>query len=168
MKFSFSSSNCSKKVSVYKIFLFLLILITNNMKNSINTALLVLMALLLLQSCSKSDDSPTTTSIVTSGTWRVTYYWDKDKDETSDFTGFNFVFNNSGSLTATRNSSSVTGSWSYSGSDDSNDKLIINLAGVPLESLSDDWHITEKSETLIKLEDQSGSGGVEYLYFTKN
>ena len=37
------------------------------------------------------------------------------------------------------------------------------------EELTDDWEITEKSATVIKLRDVSGgNGGTDYLTFTKN
>lgn len=112
-------------------------------------------------------------STVSSGTWRITYFYDTDKEETANFTGFNFTFGSS--LTATKGSTTYTGTWSVTDSnsnDDSMDDLDFNIlftAPPDFEDLSDDWDILEMTDTKIKLIDISGgNGGTDYLTFEKN
>jgi hypothetical protein len=122
--------------------------------------------------CEKEDDSSPSSSndvsnIVQSGTWKVTYYNDSGNDETSYFSGYSFTFNSNGSVSATNNSSTVSGTWT-NGTDDSQSKLYLTFSSSPFDELSDDWHITEQSSVKIKLEDVSGgNGGTDYLTFEK-
>ncbi|HBS88860.1 MAG: hypothetical protein A2W91_01040 [Bacteroidetes bacterium GWF2_38_335] len=125
---------------------------------------------IILASCSSDDDSVTpseATSTLTSDQWRISYYWDKDKDETSDYSGYVFTFNDDGSLTAVKGSVTVSGSWSVYSSDGYT-KLDIDFGTAePLSEFNDDWKILEQTSAEIKLEDQSGSGGTETLHFVK-
>lgn len=124
-----------------------------------------------------SNDNSTTpvitpasvSNVVTSGDWRVTLYVDSGQDETSNFSGYNFVFASGGSVVATKNGTSVSGTWSTL-LDDSQTKLVLNFA-TPANfiDISDDWHVIEQTANLIRLEDVSGgNGGVDYLTFEKN
>lgn len=61
------------------------------------------------------------TNDVTSGTWTITNFIDSDKNETANFSGYGFAFNPDGSLVADNGSASVTGTWSITIDDDSND-----------------------------------------------
>lgn len=93
--------------------------------------------------------------IVTEATeWRVTYYWDKDKDETSDFQGYSFQFEDDGSLLAFQGGNlTFTGSWSVNSS---SNKLVLNLGQLePLDELTDDWLIINKSNVRIELKDDN-------------
>ena len=137
----------------------------------------VLLAILTVAilSCSKDDDNSSTVSpgnvsnTVTSGTWRITYYWDSDHDETSDFSGYTFTFASGGVLTAVKSGTTVTGSWS-TGTDDSKTELVISFASpASFIEISDDWEVIEMTSTRIKLRDVSGgNGGTDYLTFEKN
>lgn len=119
------------------------------------------------------DDSPsgggssTLSSIIVDGTWYVSYFFD-DTDETSDYAGYNFTFNVSGTATAVKNTTTINGSWSnYIDSGD--EKLEFSFDGSVLDELEDDWEVTEYSATQIRLKDVSGGGsGTDYLYLTKN
>ena len=119
------------------------------------------------------DDSPsgggssTLSSIIVEGTWYVSYFFD-DTDETSDYAGYNFTFNVSGTATAVKNTTTINGSWSnYIDSGD--EKLEFSFDGSVLDELEDDWEVTEYSATQIRLKDVSGGGsGTDYLYLTKN
>lgn len=120
-----------------------------------------------------NDNQTKVTSIATSGTWRITYYYDTDKEETANYTGYNFTFGSA--LTATNGTNTYTGTWSISDSnsnDDTMDDLHFNIAfsaPASFEELSDDWDILEVTDTKIKLVDVSGgSGGTDYLTFEKN
>ena len=149
----------------------------------------LLMSALWFASCDSSDDSDTTLApadaselraTAQDGQWRITYFFDTDKEETSDFAGYVFTFGADGTVTATKDAIEVSGTWSVSDSsssssddspDDSSD-VDFNLffAGSALfEDLNDDWDILEYTSTRIELIDVSGgNGGTDYLTFEKN
>ena len=125
------------------------------------------------QDDSTNSNQTKVVNTVSSGTWRITYFNDTDKDETTNFTGYNFTFGSS--LTATKGSTTYTGTWSVTDSnsnDDTMDDLHFNIlftAPPDFEDLSDDWDIQEMTDTKIKLVDVSGGGGgTDYLTFEKN
>ena len=128
--------------------------------------------LITLTGCKKEDNPVNPSSnikeILTSGTWRVTYFFD-DKDETNHFTGYTFTFLNNGTVTASNNITTVNGTWN-TGTDDSNNKLYLNfVSNTTFEELNEDWHVIEKLNNKIRLEHISGgSGGTDYLTFEKN
>lgn len=132
--------------------------------------------------CSSDDNSSSTSNptpvinTVTQGTWRVTYYFDTDSDETSDFSGYNFTFGTSNVLTASNGTNTYTGSWSVT-TDNSNDDNpssdldfnILFASPANFEELSDDWDVVSRTDTKIQLIDVSGgNGGTDYLTFEKN
>jgi hypothetical protein len=141
------------------------------MKNILLLALLITIGI----SCSKDDNSSSSitpgnvSNTVTSGTWRITYYWDTDHEETSNYNGYNFTFATGGILTAVKTGSTVTGSWS-TGMDDSKTELVIGFASpASFVEISDDWEVIENSPTKIRLQDVSGgNGGTDLLTFEKN
>lgn len=133
--------------------------------------------------CSSDDSNSSSTTdttpivnTVTQGTWRVTYYFDTDTDETSDFTGYNFTFGSSNVLTARNGTNTFTGSWSVtsnnSNDDSPNNDLDFNIlfaSPANFEDLSDDWDIVSRTTTKIELIDVSGGNGdTDYLTFEKN
>ena len=157
------------------------------MKNlkKIKFSLVIAMLFVLTTSsmCSSDDDNtnpivnnPTDViNIVNNGTWRITYYYDTDHEETTNFNGYNFTFGASSVLTASNGTNNHSGTWSVTDSnsnDDSISDLDFNIAfssPAQFEELTDDWEIIEKSTTVIKLKDVSGgNGGTDYLTFTKN
>lgn len=145
-----------------------------------------------LLACSKDDDKNNNDAdgnsadqvreIATNGTWRVSYFFDTDKDETANFTGYIFTFGTDGKLTATKGTTTVTGNWSVidddinSSSDDdgnSSDDDDFNIFfPVPessdFEDLNDDWDIISATANKIELTDVSGgNGGTDFLTFEK-
>lgn len=118
-------------------------------------------------------------SVAKNGEWVVTYFWDTDSDETGDFSGYSFVFGADGTVTATKNTTTVNGQWSITGDnssddDDDNDEfddVDFNLAfSTPssFEELTEDWHIISISATKIELTHVSGgNGGTDFLTFEK-
>lgn len=143
------------------------------MKNMKLIFLLFAMTMLLF-SCSSGDDSPVpnssgVTETVKSGTWRITYFWDTDKEETTHYQGYAFTFSQNGDLIASNGTNTYTGSWS-TGNDDSQVKLNINFtAPEDFVEISDDWHVVEQTASKIRLEDVSGgNGGTDLLTFEKN
>jgi len=135
-------------------------------------SVLAFLSIMFLASC--SDDSNTLSpenslkDRVTTGDWIITYYWDDDKDETSDFSGYVFTFMDSGQLIALKDTTSIDGTW-RSFTDDS--ELILNIKFVSpqtFEDISDDWHVVEQTDTKIRLEDLSGGdGSTDFLTFEK-
>lgn len=142
---------------------------------------IVSVLVLLLMACSGedgvSDNSQLLdqiTSNVSSGSWIISYYYDTDSDETSNFSSFVFSFNEGGVLSATNGTNAYIGSWSVSDSnsgDDSLDDLHFNIsfASPPyFAELTDDWDIIAQSDSTIELIDVSGgNGGTDYLTFQK-
>ena len=129
----------------------------------------------LLISCSRADDSSSSisttavTNTIVSGSWRITYYWDTDHEETSNYNSYSFTFASGGVITASKTGSTVTGSWNTT-LDDSKIKLVLSFSTpASFVELSDDWHVIERSDTKIRLQDISGgNGGTDYLTFEKN
>lgn len=128
----------------------------------------------LFFSCKKEDNAASistsnVSSTILTGSWRITYYWDTDHEETSSFNGYNFIFNSNGSVSATKASSVINGTWSTR-NDDSKVKLVIAFSSpANFIEISDDWHTIERTDVKIKLQDVSGgNGGTDYLTFEKN
>lgn len=134
-----------------------------NMKIKLIAATLILSV--LTASCSRSLDNPN--NVVVDGTWKVTLFTDSGNDETSDFSGYSFVFNNNGIVTATKSGASQNGTWSTG-----SNRFRIDLGpkadtNKPLGELTDDWKIISTSGTEIKLTDDNAASN-EFLTFTKN
>lgn len=133
--------------------------------------------LTVFASCTKDDMSPDgsddispaeVAATLSKGEWVITYFFDSDKDETAHFSGYIFQFEDGGKLKATKGDTVISGTWS-NGTDDSQTKLYINFSSPDdFEELSDDWHVLERSDKKIRLEDVSGgNGGTDWLTFEK-
>lgn len=119
------------------------------------------------------------TEVATSGGWAISSYIDSGNNETTHFTGYTFVFNSNGSITASNGETTVQGTWSITAEDDSNDdnpsssdaEIHFNISFSTPENfsdLTDDWHLVAYSSNQIQLIDVSGgNGGTDYLTFTK-
>jgi hypothetical protein len=133
---------------------------------------ILMLTIFLMTSCEKDDNpnagSTNITNIINQGNWRIALYNDSGTDELYHFTGYTFTFS-SGTITAVRNTTTVTGTYSTL-FDDSKNKLLLNFGStVPFDELNDDWHIIEETSTKIRLQDVSGgSGGTDLLTFEKN
>lgn len=125
--------------------------------------LVIIFTILLSSSCSKKDDVTVTNSTpAITGTYRISFYWDK-KDETSNFSGYNFAFNSGGQATATKGGTTVKGTWS-----ETSTKFIVDFGtDAVLSDLNDDWQIVEKTATSIKLKDDNPLQD-DQVTFTKN
>ena len=128
----------------------------------------------LFVSCKKDDPVPqissaNVASTMSVGNWGVTYYLDNNLDQTSKFAGYTFVFDVNGSVTATKTGSAVNGTWT-TGNDDSQVKFILGFnAPADFVEISDDWHVIERTDSKVRLEDVSGgNGGTDYLTFERN
>ncbi len=114
-------------------------------------------------------------NIVTSGTWRITTYNDSGVDKTNMYSGVSFTFGSNNVLTALDSGNTINGSWSVTDSNSNDDSpndldFNINFSAPPkYAELSDDWDILGKTNSTIRLVDNSGgNGGTDYLTFTKN
>jgi hypothetical protein len=147
----------------------------------------LLAVLLVAVSCDSNDDPADTLADVNpaelrsaaqNGQWRITYYFDSDKEETSDYAGYVFTFGADGTVTATNGTTEVTGTWSVTDSSSSDDDSFDDSSDVDFnlffasppnfEELTDDWDILEYSASRIRLIDVSGGdGSTDYLTFDK-
>ena len=127
-------------------------------------------------SCSNDDSKNTVddvTDSVKDGIWKISYFYDSGKDETQNYAGYNFTFDDNTVLTASKEMNSYTGVWSVSKSTSDDDlySTIFNIAfGSPdiLIDLSDDWKVIENTGTSLKLKDDSkGDSAIDYLTFEK-
>lgn len=129
----------------------------------------LLLPLLTTTACLQEDalSSPDNNSM-SGASWKITYFWDSDHEETDHFTDFRFEFADNGVITATRGTTTYSGTWSE-GSDDSTQKLVIHFdAPTSFAELNDDWHIRSRSTDRIELIDVSGgNGGTDYLTFER-
>ena len=156
------------------------------MKKALNLGWLIVLSFSLMSGMCSSDDDGSSNSnaaeiiaienTVETGSWTITYYFDSDSEETSDYNGYTFNFGTDGILTATNGTNTYTGSWSVtnsssSSSSSSDDDIDFNIAfSAPpnFEELSDDWDIITHSSTKIELIDVSGGGGgTDYLTFER-
>lgn len=114
------------------------------------------------------SSDPTFTSILTSGTWQITYYYD-DIDDTSNFSGYTFTFNSNGTVIVQKGSIVINGNWASFLDSNGIRKLDLNFDGEVLDDIEEDWKLIEFNTTNIRLKDVSGGdGSTSYLYFTKN
>ncbi len=131
--------------------------------------------IMVFSSCKKdtvSSDSSDVTAFkahIAVNSWRASYFLQNGVDSTNSLTGYSFIFNTNGTVTATKNSIRVDGTWS-AGTDDSKIKftLLFSAAGAFSES-SEDWLVFQQSETSIRLQHVSkGSTIVDLLNFERN
>lgn len=107
------------------------------------------------------------TSILTIGTWHVSYYFNTI-DATSNYTGYNFTFNSNGTIVAVKGTNTIDGTWSTF-ANSGQDILLIKFDDNRLDELKDDWKIAEYTTTNVRLKNESSSSAeTDYLYFTRN
>lgn len=105
-------------------------------------------------------------SILTSGSWYVTYFFD-DEDETSDFGGYEFTFATDNSAQATNGTNTINGNWNLTTSSTPDLELFFGNND-PFDELDEDWDIIEATQDIIKLKHISGGdGSVDYLTFER-
>ncbi|MBC6492914.1 hypothetical protein ACFSQD_00165 [Flavihumibacter stibioxidans] len=128
----------------------------------------ILLTASIFSSCSNDDDpQPNNNVLISSGTWVVHLYTDSGNDETSDYSGYEFVFASNGNMTATKAGVITAGTWGTR-TDDGKNKMDINLntTNADLLELNDDWIIKSITASLIELQDDNTASG-EVLHFMK-
>lgn len=133
---------------------------------------LLLLAFFSLTACddnSNGNNSGNNNFTPAAGTWKVTYFFDK-QDETSYYTNYTFEFGANGSLSASNGSQTYNGTWA-TGIDDSTDKFLIDFSGaVPsvLSELEEDWRVIRIEDNFMHFEHTSGGNGdTDILKFSK-
>lgn len=133
-------------------------------------------------SCSSDDDNNSTStsaaqvsSTITAGSWRITNYSEDGTDKTTDFTGYNFTFGTTNTVTAANGTNTYSGAWSAAKSDEDDsasssvDFLLSFSTPATFTELTEDWQVQERSSSKLKLRHTSGGdGGTDYLTFEKN
>ncbi len=115
-----------------------------------------------------SVPSPTFTSVLTSGTWHVSYFSEDGDDKTTDYLGYDFTFNPNWSIQIVNSGNTSSGTWTNY-MDSGENKLNLTFSNTYLAELVEDWSILEYNQTVIRLKNISGGdGSIDYLYFTKN
>lgn len=142
----------------------------------IKSIALIVIITALVVACNKKDkkEIKNIESQVTAGTWVISYFNDSGTDETSNFSGFKFIFKEDGVLNASNGSVTYNGSWSITDSnsnDDNPDDLDFNIyfnLSNEFEDLNDDWDIKSHEDSKLELIDVSGgNGGTDLLTFSK-
>lgn len=137
---------------------------------------IIFLAIVVLFSACKTEDNNVNPSgggnnnsgvLVTGVNWRVSYFYDNDKDETSDFSGYTFEFRSDNTLVANNGSNTTSGTWNEI-VDDNLPRLVIqlNTTNDKLDELNDDWVVESKTASEIKLKDDNPDRN-EQLHFTK-
>lgn len=152
------------------------------MKSTFEISMLLMLSFAFMSSTCSSDDDGINNiqdtgeivDIAQSGTWRVSNFVDSGNDETNDFNGYNFTFDQNNVLTATNGSDTQTGTWSVTNSSSSSSGTDFNIFFPvpdtnPFEDLNDDWDIVTINNNTISLIDVSGGdGSTDTLVFQKN
>ncbi|MEH6763317.1 MAG: hypothetical protein V7655_02360 [Aequorivita antarctica] len=139
--------------------------------------ILILFAIVVFASCSSNDDSgdvntnefePIKTTLP-QGEWMVSKLIDGQSDHTTDFESFIFNFSEDGTVAATNDLFTESGTWAYDNSSNSAEKLVLLFSETtPFDEINDDWDIVSVSNSKIELSDVSGGNGdVKLLTFTK-
>lgn len=99
-------------------------------KNELGFLIAFFLVIITMASCTNNDipnsniNTPTSIiNIVNNGTWRITYYYDTDHEETNNFNGYNFTFGANNILTASNGAITNTGTWSITDSNSNDDNL---------------------------------------------
>src|SRR5882762_5113982 len=105
----------------------------------------LMMSCLLFFSCKKfiqQQEQNALVKIMTDGVWVVTRYLENDTNITSSFSGYVFQFKSDGTVTGTKQDSTVNGVWAG----DVNTRTITSnfpSAGNPVNKLNSIWKITD-------------------------
>jgi hypothetical protein len=122
-------------------------------------------AILVLASCTK----PTVRSVercIVKGEWYVSFYYANGLNYTSDYSSlYTFTFSKNGTVTVRNHENTVQGSWSVRRT---NGDVHFNLSlKAPVDRLSNDWIVVDKSDDFLELRFDSSVGTADLLTFRK-
>jgi len=159
------------------------------MKNNFFGGILLLGISFMFMACPADDDNNMNTDdtsevleqLAEGSGWEVTYFFDNDSDETNDFNGYTFIFNDNGTLVTTNGTMTHEGTWSISddsnssdndddsSSDDVDFNIFFNVSqDSDFEDLNDDWDVILINSNKIEIIDVSGGNGeTDYLTFER-
>ena len=136
-------------------------------KLSVLNRALVSASTVLLAACGSysSPTAPVTTSTVTpstiAGNWVVSSLTQRTEDKSSQFSGYTFTFAatgaDNGTVTATRNGSTVSGTWSHSAAvtyygSTSTESLVLQLGTAsPFDRLTGTWNVESSTSSSLDL-----------------
>ena len=140
---------------------------TMNIFTGVTSRVLVPLAI-LLAGCSSTSPSPTApssttriTPIIADGSWVVSSLLQRTEDKTSQFSGYTLKFIStaaeSGTVTATRNGSTTSGTWSHSPAvtyygSTSQEAIVLNLGtSTPFDRLSGTWNVVSSTNASLEL-----------------
>lgn len=130
---------------------------------------LPVICILLLCSCKKlieNKQRDVLLAIMTSGQWHVESYMEGAVSITDQFQGYNFKFNEDGSVTGDNGSGVVTGTWV---GDVQNYSISSNFpsASDPVKKLNGTWIIKDSSSDYVAAE-MTTNQGIMILHLRKN
>lgn len=111
---------------------------------------------------------PTLADLIIDGKWVVANYNDSGVDETANYAGFDFTFNQDSTVVATNGTDSINGTWEEVIEGEKH-KLVLDMGTtVPFDEFTEDWDVVSFTETRIDLKDISGGDGTtDILVFEK-
>lgn len=141
----------------------------------------VLFFALLIVNCSSDDDSSNSNQEFSpellNGTWRISLFTDESSDRTSEFSGYQFVFNiEEESVIVTYDGNSEAAFIEVFQENNDNENIWVvytdfddNPGTADLDDLVEDWFVTKVSNNamVIELEELYSNNTAEILHFTK-
>ena len=132
---------------------------------------LSVLAALSLCACSGENRKAELESFAQEGQWTISQLNNSGIDESSYFIDYRFAFESGGTLKATGNSDTISGSWSVAeNSGTGNNDLeftIFTSQNYPWNELNKDWDVRGFSSTQIVLNNENGNGDTDSLTFSK-
>lgn len=142
----------------------------------------ILFAFLVLTilGCSNQDDPGDVNTaqyedivtILPQGTWRVSFYFNMNTDNTTLFESYEFTFNEDETINIENDLLSEDGTWTYqdnSSTTENNEELLLQFSqSPPFDEISKTWDITAVNTNKVDLKfTEENSGKASFLAFTK-
>lgn len=124
-----------------------------------------------LANCAPEEPDPvdpelTLEEVLTTGTWYISYFF-RQSDHTADYIPYDFTFDTDGTSSATGGPSLIGGTW-VTFPEDGATHIFFVFSSSALEEMQESWKVTEFSQTLVKMQYESGGSGTRYLHLTRN
>ncbi len=105
---------------------------------------------------------------ITQGAWKVIEFTENETNKTDAYFGYEFRFNNNGTVDAFSLANTISGTWSTK-TDSGYLKLDLEFSNSTFfKELNEDWQVITQTATKIKLLDVSGNDGkASYLSFER-